>query len=90
MYKFLLANSVSFFLLSVKELETFLSPEFLEKASLSDDAKADIIIAGKRGIYLLFWIQNINNSHVVSLIFVNEVIYDLIVITVAILKYSHT
>jgi len=31
----------------VKELETFLSPEFLEKASLTDDAKADIIIAGE-------------------------------------------
>ena len=45
MFKFLLANSV-IFLLSVKELETFLSPEFLENASLSDDAKADIIIAG--------------------------------------------
>ena len=33
-------------LFSVKELETFLSPEFMEKASLSDDAKADIIVAG--------------------------------------------
>jgi len=31
----------------VKELETFLSPEFLEKASLTDDAKADIIVAGE-------------------------------------------
>jgi len=30
----------------VKELEIFLSPEFLENASLTDDAKADIIIAG--------------------------------------------
>lgn len=28
-------------------METFLSPEFLEKASLTDDAKADIIIAGE-------------------------------------------
>ena len=46
MYKFLLVNFVIVFLQSVKELETFLSPEFLEKASLSDDAKADIIIAG--------------------------------------------
>ncbi|CAH3041766.1 unnamed protein product [Porites lobata] len=32
---------------NVKELETFLSPEFMEKASLSDDAKADIIVAGE-------------------------------------------
>ncbi|KAL9988369.1 hypothetical protein ACROYT_G002806 [Oculina patagonica] len=31
----------------VKELEKFLSPEFLENASLTDDAKADIIIAGE-------------------------------------------
>jgi len=31
----------------VKELEIFLSPEFLENASLTDDAKADIIIAGE-------------------------------------------
>lgn len=29
------------------DLETFLSPEFLEKASLTDDAKVDIIIAGE-------------------------------------------
>jgi len=36
------------FAFSVKELETFLSPEFLEKASLTDDAKADIIIAGEK------------------------------------------
>ena len=45
------ANFVSIslpFSLLVKELETFLSPEFLEKASLTDDAKADIIIAGWR------------------------------------------
>lgn len=34
------------FLSSVKELEKFLSPEFLEEAILTDDAKADIIIAG--------------------------------------------
>lgn len=34
------------FLSSVKELEKFLSPEFLEEATLTDDAKADIIIAG--------------------------------------------
>ncbi|XP_058969229.1 dynactin subunit 3-like [Pocillopora verrucosa] len=31
----------------VKELEKFLSPEFLEEATLTDDAKADIIIAGE-------------------------------------------
>ncbi|KAJ7339435.1 hypothetical protein OS493_005833 [Desmophyllum pertusum] len=31
----------------VKELEIFLSPEFLENASLTDDAKADIIVAGE-------------------------------------------
>ena len=31
---------------AVTDLETFLSPEFLEKASLTDDAKVDIIIAG--------------------------------------------
>lgn len=36
-----------FFFSSVKELEKFLSAEFLENASLTDDAKADIIIAGK-------------------------------------------
>merc|ERR1711973_151742 len=34
----------------MKELETYLSPEFLEKVSLSDDAKADIIIAGESQI----------------------------------------
>lgn len=31
----------------VKELEKFLSPEFLEEATLTDDSKADIIIAGE-------------------------------------------
>ncbi|EDO44294.1 predicted protein [Nematostella vectensis] len=31
----------------VKELETFLSPEFVEGATLSDDVKADIIITGE-------------------------------------------
>ena len=30
----------------VEELELFLSSEYLESASLTDDAKADIIIAG--------------------------------------------
>lgn len=40
-------SKVLFCLFSVKELETFLSPEFLGKASLTDDAKADIIIAGE-------------------------------------------
>ena len=43
--KYLIMNSFPFS--SVKELEKFLSPEFLENASLTDDAKADIIIAGK-------------------------------------------
>ena len=33
---------------AVTDLETFLSPEFLEKASLTDDAKVDIIIAGQK------------------------------------------
>ena len=35
------------FLTLVKDLETFLSPEFLEEATLADEAKADIIISGE-------------------------------------------
>lgn len=32
---------------SVKELENFLSSEFMEKVALDDDAKADIVISGE-------------------------------------------
>ena len=32
----------------MNELQEYLTPEFLEKMVLSEDAKADIILAGKK------------------------------------------
>lgn len=35
------------FIVAVKELENYLSAEFMDKVALNDDAKADIVIAGQ-------------------------------------------
>lgn len=40
------------FIVAVKELENYLSAEFMDKVALNDDAKADIVIAGQWCIYI--------------------------------------
>lgn len=46
----------------VNELQEYLTPEFLEKLKLTDDAKTDIILAGKRRLLRISFVP-INIFH---------------------------
>ena len=45
-------NFTVIYFVTVNELQDYLTPEFLEKLTLTDESKADIILAGKNKIVI--------------------------------------